>query len=172
MFCNKCGADIAEGANFCAKCGAGITKPETDKPQSTDAETIVQFKVSFGEAFRRLFTKRSFTYKGRISRSDYWWTVLVVGILNAGISSLLPPVAFIAFVINVYAGWRRMQDIGKNGWWSVVPFYNIYLCCQPSQMMENKYGFVPNTSPIQEDVKWRNAAYATCGICIIIAFIF
>jgi len=35
---------------------------------------------------------------------------------------------------------RRMHDVGKSGWFILVPFYNLVLLCTPSNPSSNKYG--------------------------------
>jgi uncharacterized membrane protein YhaH (DUF805 family) len=103
------------------------------------------------EAFTTAWRK-SFTYGGSATRSEYWWfyllnlvaTMLIVvlgsasGSSDSGSSlgfvyvtaSLFPTISIIV---------RRLHDIGKDWKWifiSLVPFIGsiwfIYLMCQPS----------------------------------------
>jgi uncharacterized membrane protein YhaH (DUF805 family) len=36
------------------------------------------------------------------------------------------------FVPMIAAQIRRSHDVGKSGWWILVPFYSIYLMFKPS----------------------------------------
>jgi uncharacterized membrane protein YvbJ len=40
MYCNKCGARIAEGSSFCSQCGAAVDQPaEQPQPENTQPQT-------------------------------------------------------------------------------------------------------------------------------------
>lgn len=98
-------------------------------------------------------------YSGRSSRSQFWWfQVLVViwplisGILTlstlfigsskiSGLAiGLITPLGFL-FIVPPFISLsvRRMHDVGKSGWFNLVPIYNLYLHLQPSK----EYGRIP-----------------------------
>lgn len=138
-----------------------------------NAGGIVQYQVPFGEAVRRFLTK--VTSKGRVSRSEYWWAQLFA-IAVAYIStflfdgSVLDKLFTLAlWVVQIYLGWRRVQDTGRNGWWFVVPLYNVWILTRPSDPQENRFGSVPNTKPVEEKKAWKNGSLA---VCVISAFFF
>ena len=67
-------------------------------------------------------------YSGRSTRSDFWWfylAYLIAGPVSAGI------LTFIFLPLYIAVGIRRMHDVGKSGWFFLVPLYNIYLLVQP-----------------------------------------
>ena len=67
-------------------------------------------------------------YSGRSTRSDFWWFYLVhfiAVIISEGILAVI----FLPLLLAV--GVRRMHDVGKSGWFFLVPLYNIYLLVQP-----------------------------------------
>ena len=136
---------------------------------------IVQHKVPFYEAAKRYLTKP--TSKGRSSRSEFWWGFLFSFILDLGLCGIFGETAIYnvfalaIFVFDVFLWWRRMQDLGKTGWWCVVPFYNLYLAVQPSEMKENKYGPVPNTQPIPENVVLKNVIIGVVAVSALSALI-
>jgi uncharacterized membrane protein YhaH (DUF805 family) len=36
----------------------------------------------------------------------------------------------------ISCGARRMHDVGKSGWFQLIPFYNLYLLVQPSTLSQ------------------------------------
>ena len=99
--------------------------------------------VGFGEAIKQGFSN-GFVYRGRASRSAYWWfnlfVVIVAFVMEAIIfipltvhSSWAAVVLFvITFIVVIYLDLvllallvRRLHDIDKSGWWvfiGLVPF--------------------------------------------------
>ncbi len=88
-------------------------------------------------------------FKGRARRKEFWMFYLFTTIISMAISiigmytkvlwiSLLYSIAVLIPFIAVAA--RRMHDVGKSGWFFLIPFYNIYLLCINGQAGENKYG--------------------------------
>lgn len=103
--------------------------------------------------------KRTFDFSGRTSRSGYWiyaginalvmilimiaeWqikggTVEVINTLQfANYYSLLTLIASLSIAV------RRMHDIGKSGWWLLVPIVSLYFVCKRSEPEANDYGDV------------------------------
>lgn len=88
------------------------------------------------EAFRRYAD-----FEGKSTRPAYWYFVLfnfiisfvvsfVAGMVKIPLLSLVYSLA--VFVPSIAAAVRRMHDVGRSGWWILVPLYNIYLAVQPS----------------------------------------
>ncbi len=91
-------------------------------------------------------------FKGRARRQEFWMFFL----FNFIISFVL---AFIAGMIGFYylsslyqlavlvpflaVGVRRMHDIGKTGWFVLIPFYNLYLWTIEGDKGDNEYGADP-----------------------------
>lgn len=84
--------------------------------------------LSFGEAVKLAFTKNYCNFKGRASRSEYWWFVLATTIVSIVISplgyinELMGSVVNIIFTLaillpNIGLVIRRFHDIGRSGWW-------------------------------------------------------
>ena len=101
-----------------------------------------------GNAISACFSKYA-TFTGRASRSEYWYFYLfyiiayIAGmIVDAAAGSQLIQYLFIVplWIPLIAAGVRRMHDVGKSGWFILVPIYNLVLACTPSNPGSNKYG--------------------------------
>ena len=51
--------------------------------------------------------------------------------------------SLIVFVPSLAVTVRRMHDVGKSGWFILIPFYNIILLVTDSVNGENEYGHSP-----------------------------
>ncbi|MBW3094716.1 DUF805 domain-containing protein [Bifidobacterium sp. 64T4] len=84
------------------------------------------YGCSFTEAFLR-FWKKYATFKGRASRSEFWWFALanVIIVMALGVIadyvdqlSFLPGLWALATVVPTIAlGVRRLHDTNRSGWW-------------------------------------------------------
>ena len=80
-------------------------------------------------------------FSGRATRNEYW-TFYLFYVLTFFIASfldgffglgILTVVVFLGLVTPLLAcSARRMHDVGKSGWFQIVPLYNLYLYVQPS----------------------------------------
>ena len=89
-------------------------------------------------------------FNGRADRPMFWWWVLfttILGLLVSGDDTLSLVVNLAVLLPSLSVGARRMHDIGRSGWWQIVPFYNIYLACQPGAQGMNSYG--PPAPPLK-----------------------
>ncbi len=88
--------------------------------------------MEFGDAVKICLTRKYCSFKGRASRSEFWWFCLFTLILNlivALVGLLLPALGSI--VSAVQALWlllptvgvttRRLHDRNFSGWWQVLP---------------------------------------------------
>jgi uncharacterized membrane protein YhaH (DUF805 family) len=102
--------------------------------------------------------KKYAEFSGRARRQEYWmfflFNVLIAfamgfvlgligGILGIG-TALSDPAAVIyslgVLLPSIAVGVRRMHDIGRSGWWIIVPFVNLVFLCLDSQPGSNEYG--------------------------------
>lgn len=139
MFCKNCGAELPENAAVCPKCGVAIDESDTSYPKK---------RVTFKEAVLTCFAKYA-TFKGRAGRAEYayWYIFVVISYLlyrslitasglfvneesNEPFIDIVSCIYFIfvlgmilpSFAVSV----RRLHDMGKNGWWSLILFIPLF----------------------------------------------
>ena len=104
-------------------------------------------------------------YSGRSTRKQFWWFIFsfylapllggafailfsvffrLVGLPTlAGLISLIFFIPYLIFAPAVIAlVVRRMHDVGKSGWFALVPIYNLYLYLQPSKELGRIPGWI------------------------------
>jgi uncharacterized membrane protein YhaH (DUF805 family) len=98
------------------------------------------------EAVKRFWT--TWSYKGRASRSEFWFAFLAYCICGGVLGAIADEMGAL---FNIAAFWpficvsaRRLHDVGKSGWWQIVPIANLIFWVQPSDAADNPYGPVPN----------------------------
>lgn len=77
-------------------------------------------------------------FSGVSSRSQYWYFIL-----GTTIATVIAQVAFgdfggnlvsiITILPTIAVAVRRMHDVGKSGWFILVPIYNLVLVLSPSK---------------------------------------
>ena len=101
-----------------------------------------------GNAISTCFKKYA-TFSGRASRSEYWYFYLfymiiyiigVIGNVIVGVQYLHLLFLLPIFIPQLAVGVRRMHDVGRSGWFLLVPIYNLVLLCSSSNPGTNKYG--------------------------------
>lgn len=102
--------------------------------------------MNFTQAITSCFSQYA-DAKGRAGRSEYWYFVLfnlgltaIVDLVDGRSDKLSDLVSLAILLPGITAGIRRMHDVGKSGWFFLVPFYNLYLAIQPSQAGANQWG--------------------------------
>mgnify|MGYP002009423846 CR=1 FL=1 len=108
--------------------------------------------MSLIKAFKHVYLEDIFTIAGRASRKEYWGSDLimfplffVVVFITTFISFTLSDLIGNIFVVWIFIGTttcaiRRMHDVGKSGWYSIIPLYNFLLAIQPSDQSDNDWG--------------------------------
>lgn len=109
-------------------------------------------------------------FSGRARRKEYWYFVLfnviisiVLGIIDgvAGLTigdpekgrGILGTISSLAFLIpSIAVGVRRMHDVGKSGWFILIPIYNLILACTDGEQGENNYGSDPKREDEIKDI--------------------
>ena len=82
--------------------------------------------MNFGEAIKSVFSKYA-TFSGRARRSEFWYFFLLNALVGI-VLSLIPVISFLSFIwtLGVFIPFlavtaRRFHDIGKSGWYYLVP---------------------------------------------------
>ena len=92
------------------------------------------------------------TFSGRARRSEYWYFVLfnfiisfvlgfVGGIMDTTVLANI--YSLVVLIPSIAVGVRRMHDVGKSGWFILIPIYNLILACTEGEKGENEYGIDP-----------------------------
>ena len=111
-------------------------------------------------------------FSGRASRSEYWWFVAVWTVAYFAVLGLQykrakwPEYAFIAatLVPVMSVSFRRLQDIGHSGWWSV---FEVVVICGISSVL---YRSMP-TDADNDMVFTSNRTFTISGVLFVLVAI-
>ena len=83
-------------------------------------------------------------FSGVSSRSQYWYFIL-----STTLAAIIAQIAFgdfggnlvsiITLLPTIAVAVRRMHDVGKSGWFILVPIYNFILAASPSKPATNNF---------------------------------
>ena len=138
---------------------ASYSQRTAGPPPSADTRVVPPILVggpaparSFGEAITVCLSKYA-TFKGRASRSEYWYfalfyflavfasTFLAISLLPPGAADLVGVVVQLALVLpSISVGVRRMHDLDLDGWFVLVPLYNFVLLASRGTDGPNSFG--------------------------------
>jgi uncharacterized membrane protein YhaH (DUF805 family) len=88
-------------------------------------------------------------FNGRARRKEYWMFVLfnfiasfILGFIGGLLEfPLLANLYSLAVLLpSIAVAVRRMHDVGKSGWYVLIPIYNFILCVTEGNNGENEYG--------------------------------
>ena len=87
------------------------------------ANLVVKPQVEFIEAIKLAF-KKSFTFTGRIRRSEFWWAALanfIIALLLCWIPIVGQLLGLYLCIVNLSMTFRRLHDTNHSGWWVGIP---------------------------------------------------
>ena len=171
--CSICGCKNDQSAIFCNSCGKTLNQSQQNEPIQTEQQSLQTQQqyhssptyaenLSLWGYYRKCLKK--WTPKGRARRREFWgffiYSNLVYFVLGlifvitddlryyalANIShAFLFIYCFLVCLPNIFVSIRRMHDVGKSGWFILIPIYNLVLAVTGSEPGSNKYG--PNPKP-------------------------
>jgi len=94
--------------------------------------------------------KKPFSFEGRIRRLEYgitwlcYFVFLIMLQFAAGAGASFLSILAIPFIWLMLAqGAKRCHDLGKSGFWQMIPFYFVALLFLPGSGELNEYGYPP-----------------------------
>ena len=97
--------------------------------------------------------KKYVVFDGRSRRKEYWMFALINLIISIGAGAVggvmgagdaLGNLYSLAVLLpSIAVGIRRMHDVGKSGWFILIPIYNIILAIREGDKGDNEYGEDP-----------------------------
>lgn len=97
-------------------------------------------------------------FDGRARRKEYWYFVLVnliasiiLGIIDMIIGmQILGSIWSLALLLpGIAVSIRRMHDVGKSGWFLLIPLYNLILVLTEGERHDNQYGPDPKKNELK-----------------------
>jgi uncharacterized membrane protein YhaH (DUF805 family) len=97
-------------------------------------------------------------FSGRASRKEFWMFFLINSLIIIGLvviesvflGNSSPDKSVLASLYNLVTivpylalSVRRVHDVGKSGWFVLIPLYNLILFASEGSNDENKFGPVP-----------------------------
>ena len=91
-------------------------------------------------------------FNGRARRKEYWMFVLFNLIFSmvwgficgfAGFPEMGQLYTLAIIIPSIAVGVRRMHDVGKSGWFILIPVYSFILAVSKGDEAENEYGQDP-----------------------------
>ena len=95
------------------------------------------------------------TFGGRARRKEYWMFQLFNLIISmvwgficglTGFPDLASLYALVIILPSYAVGVRRMHDVGKSGWFILIPVYSFILAVSKGEEKENEYGKDPKAN--------------------------
>lgn len=121
------------------------------KPSSFDLEKrkkhpaipVSKFETSSPSMFSAVFS-----FSGRIRRLEYGLSyviyLVISSVLDAANVSTEPSFLTLGYIPLIWfllaQGSKRCHDLGKNGWWQLVPFYFLWMIFQKGNLGINEHG--------------------------------
>jgi uncharacterized membrane protein YhaH (DUF805 family) len=92
-------------------------------------------------------------FNGRATRSEYWYFFLfhIIVVVILTLAELYLQITYLGTIYSIAVlipslalAVRRVHDTNKNGWYVIIPIYNLVLMCTAGTYGDNDYGPDPN----------------------------
>ena len=97
-----------------------------------------------------------FSLKGRVNRSLYWFIPIlswfvpdILTLITSSITNNFPLQISLLLIVCLFI-WvflaqsiKRAHDIGKSGWYLLIPLFQFYIIFEKGDVGENKFGEEP-----------------------------
>lgn len=133
------------------------TSPSSVRTSEPQGEDTLGEESTVPSESTKMFS-RPFSFEGRIRRTELWLTCAIIGVCNGIfrllqynlsedsaviISVLFVIVYLILTYLNIAQACKRCHDLGKSGWFQLIPFYGLVLLFVPGEKGPNRYGPSP-----------------------------
>ena len=77
-------------------------------------------------------------FSGNSTRAQYWYFILATNLATFIGSFMVGEmlgnlISLLSIIPTIAAAVRRMHDVGKSGWFILIPIYNLILLVTPSK---------------------------------------
>jgi uncharacterized membrane protein YhaH (DUF805 family) len=111
-------------------------------------------KKNYWQYFTESITKNYANFEGRARRTEYWsfqlWSFIISFVLSFTAALIDPSLSIISTLFSlailvpaIAAAVRRMHDVGKSGWYILIPIYNLILTLTDGDKGPNEFGADP-----------------------------
>ncbi len=106
------------------------------------------------EWYKKVVFDNYANFNGRARRTEFWMFTLaniIVSFILGFVLVLISPTLGMAanlyslavLIPSIAVGVRRMHDVGKSGWFLLIPIYSLILACTEGEKGSNQYGADP-----------------------------
>lgn len=103
------------------------------------------------EWYKKVVFENYANFSGRARRSEYWYFVLantiisfalgfVLGLISPSLGLAANLYSFAVLIPSIAVAIRRVHDVGKSGWYLLIPLYNLILLFTDGEQGVNEYG--------------------------------
>lgn len=95
-------------------------------------------------------------FNGRARRSEFWYFILfnmiiafVLGFISGFLlkSDIIGNIYLLIILVpGIAVAVRRMHDVGKSGWYCLIPIYSLILAATEGDRGDNEYGPDPKAN--------------------------